>query len=81
MEDGGGAVDDGEFVEAGGDAAPLFELVEAAFDHVAAFVVAGVEGGWSAAAWSSPEPVAGLVGGFGDDRDDPATPKMASDRS
>lgn len=43
VEDGGGAVDDGEFVVAGGQAAPLFEVAEAALDDVALAVVAGIE--------------------------------------
>jgi hypothetical protein len=34
-EDGGGAVGDGEFVVAGGQAAPLFDGVESALDHIA----------------------------------------------
>jgi len=34
-------------VVAGGDAAPLFEPVEAAFDGVAVAVGLGVEGGWA----------------------------------
>ncbi|MDQ0378918.1 hypothetical protein [Amycolatopsis thermophila] len=38
MEEDGGAVDGGGFVEPGGDAAPLFELVDAALDDVAAAV-------------------------------------------
>jgi len=45
VEDDRGAVGDGEFVVAGGQAAPLFEQVDAAFDDVAAVVVARVEGG------------------------------------
>ena len=38
-EDGCGAVDDGEFVVAGGQAAPLLDGVEVSFDDVAALVV------------------------------------------
>lgn len=50
VEDCGGAVDGGEFVVAGGQATPLFEVGEAAFDDVALAVVERVEGGWPAAA-------------------------------
>lgn len=39
----------GSFGVAGGQAAELFEAVEAAFDHVALFVALGVEGRWSPA--------------------------------
>ena len=81
MEDGGCAVDDGELVEACGDAAPLFEVVEAAFDHVAALVIHVVEGGWSATSAASPQAMADLVGGFGDDGDDPAPAQVSADRS
>ena len=37
------AVDDGQFVIAGGQASPLFGGVESAFDDVAALVVCGIE--------------------------------------
>ena len=50
VEDCGGAVDDGEFVVAGGQAAPLLEVGEAAFDDVAVAVVAGVEAGRASSA-------------------------------
>lgn len=50
VEDGRGAVDDGEFVVAGCEAAPLFEVGKAAFDDVAFAVVGGIEAGWSSAA-------------------------------
>jgi hypothetical protein len=45
----GGLVADGELVEPGGDGSMAFESVDAAFDGVTAAVVAGVEGGWTAA--------------------------------
>ena len=35
----GGAVDDGEFVVAGGQAAPLLDVVEVSFNDVAALVI------------------------------------------
>jgi hypothetical protein len=50
VEDGGGSVDGGELVVAGGQAPPLREVAEAAFDDVAVAVVDGVERGWPAAA-------------------------------
>lgn len=43
VEDGGGSVGGSEFVVAGGQAAPLFEVGEAAFDDVAVAVVDRVE--------------------------------------
>lgn len=49
VEDGGAAVDDGEFVVAGCQPPPLFEVAEASFNDVAALVVFGVEGWWAAA--------------------------------
>ena len=49
VEDGGGSVDGGEFVVAGSQAAPLFEVAEAALDDVAFAVIGGVEGWWPAA--------------------------------
>ena len=50
VEYGGGAVDDGEFVVAGGEASPLLEVAEAAFDHVPAAVVDAVVADWPATA-------------------------------
>jgi hypothetical protein len=43
VEDGGGAVGQGQFVIAGGQASPLLDDVEAALDDVAALVVCSVE--------------------------------------
>ncbi|MDQ0378486.1 hypothetical protein [Amycolatopsis thermophila] len=54
MEDDRGTVDDGEFVVASGQAAPLCEQVEAAFDDIAAAVVYRVECRWPAAAEPRP---------------------------
>lgn len=48
MEDGAGAVGDGEFVVSGRDPAPLLDEREGSFDDVAVFVGVGVERGWSA---------------------------------
>jgi len=42
IEDGGGAVDDSEFVVAGGQSSPLFEVAEASLDHVPVAVVVSV---------------------------------------
>ena len=66
VEDGGGAVDDRELVVAGGESAPLLEVAEAAFDHVPAAVVVGVEAWWPATSGAAPLPVPCLVGGLGD---------------
>jgi len=50
VQDDGGAVGDGEFVVAGGQAAPLLDGVESALDHVAPLVIGGVEGRWAPSA-------------------------------
>jgi hypothetical protein len=63
-------------VVAGGQAAPVLESVEAAFDDVAAAVAVGVEVDWSAAAGASVLAVADLVGGFGDDGGDAARAQL-----
>ena len=60
-EDGGAAVDDGEFVVAGGQAAPLFDGVESAFDDVAALVICGVEGRWASTAGAASFAVRDLI--------------------
>ncbi len=49
VEDGAGAVDDGEFVVAGGQSPPLFEVTKAPLNNVACLVVFGVEGRWASA--------------------------------
>lgn len=69
----------GGLVVAGGDPAPLFEVVEAAFDDVAAFVGLGVEGGWAAAGAAAPCSVADLVFTFGDGAGDVMTPQPDAD--
>lgn len=56
---------DGLVVE-GGDAAPVFELVEAALHHVAALVALSVEDRRASARRAGAGPVAGLVGALGD---------------
>ena len=61
-EDGGGAVDDGEFVVSSGRASPLLDDVEAAFDDVAALVVCGVEGWWASSSGAPALAVRDLVG-------------------
>ena len=43
-QDNSGAVNDGEFVVAGGQAAPLFEQCEGSFDEIALLVACFVEG-------------------------------------
>lgn len=75
-----GEVGGGGFVVAGGQATPLLELVDAAFDGVALPVSLAVEG-WRA----PPEPapplaVRGLVRGLRDDCSDSAPSQVAADR-
>jgi hypothetical protein len=49
-EDDASAVDEGVFVVAGGEASPVLDVVEGAFDDVAVLVVGDVEGDGSPAA-------------------------------
>jgi hypothetical protein len=57
---------------AGGEAAELYESPEAAFDHVAALVDVGVEGGWAAASWVLVLAPGDLVDPFGAGERDPS---------
>jgi len=66
------AEDDGELVVAGGQAAPLLDLLVGPFDDVAVLVLLGVVADRAAAGRSATQPVLLLVGPFGDDRLDPA---------
>jgi len=68
----GPAPDEVALVIPGGHGAVLAELAERPLDHVALPVGDRVEGGRAAAFAAAPEPVAGLVGGLGDGRRDPA---------
>jgi len=72
----GGSVVGGEFVIAGGDSAEAFELVEAAFDDVAAPVDLLVE---AAAAPSAPGADGELVRSFGDGVGDLAPAQVGAD--
>ncbi len=63
----------GEFVGAHGQAAPLFEPVDAAFGNVALAIVLLVEGGWSAAVAASPPPMGLLIRRLWDRRADAAS--------
>lgn len=56
----------GGLVVAGGDASPVLQAVEAAFDHVALLVEVFAEGRRPSAAAAAPEPVADPVGPFRD---------------
>ncbi|GAB3821877.1 hypothetical protein GCM10028820_31350 [Tessaracoccus terricola] len=67
----GGCVADGEFVVAGGEAAVVFELVDAAFDGVAVLVEVCVEGGCSSTFGTAAFPVGDLVFRGGDGCADP----------
>lgn len=72
---------DGELVRSHGQAAPLFEVVDAPFDGVALLVGLGVEGRWAVSVAASPQPVADLVGRLGDDSADSASSEVIADRA
>lgn len=76
-----GLVGDGEFVGSHGQAAPLFEAVDAAFDGVPLFVGIGVEAGWPASKTTAPQAVANLVGRVRNDSADAAAAQMPADRA
>jgi hypothetical protein len=57
------------------------ELAEGPLDDVALLIGGSVEGGWPAAPSATPEPVAGLVRGFGDSGPDPAAAYVSTDRA
>lgn len=80
MEQDRGVVDEGEFVVAGGQSAPLLEQVKPSFDHGAAAIVPCVECRWAPAAGTAPCAVPGLIGRFGDHRDNAASTQMPPDR-
>ncbi|GAB2985545.1 hypothetical protein GCM10027184_41890 [Saccharothrix stipae] len=63
----------------GGDGTELLEPVEAAFDHVAAFVGGAVEGRWASAGPAASQPVGLLVAAFGDGGRDAASAQMGAD--
>ena len=67
-------------VVAGGQAAPLLEQAEGAFDDVAALVPVGVVGDRAPTGGAAALAVALLVAGLGDDRDDAAAAQLGSDR-
>lgn len=67
----------GEFVGAHGNAAPMFEPVDAAFARVAEAVSTTVEGDRAAAAPAAALPVGLLVTRFGNDRADSAPAQVA----
>jgi hypothetical protein len=68
----GGCVADGEFVVSGGEAAVVFEDVDAAFDGVPVAVDDWVECWWPSAVGASVGAVSGLVGRNWDGCLDPA---------
>lgn len=76
-----GAVVACEFVVAGGEAAPLLDVAESAFDDVAASVVGSVERGWSTASGSAPLAVSDLIAGLGNYRCDAAGTQVTADRA
>lgn len=69
----------GGLVVAGGDGAVLLEAVEAAFDHVAASVGGGVEGGRSAAGSDGLASMGLQVDAFRDGRGDAAVAEVCTD--
>jgi len=69
----------GKFVGSHGQAAPLIESGDAAFDGIALFVCHGVEAGRAASSTASPEAVSDLVGGLRDDGPDAASSEMRAD--
>jgi hypothetical protein len=60
-EHGCGAVDDGEFVVAGGQSAPLLDDVEVSLNDVAALVVLGIKGRRSSTAGAASFAVSDLI--------------------
>jgi len=80
VDDDGGQGDAAEVGQgvAGGDAAPLLEPVEAAFDGVAVAIELGVEGGWAPAGGALVLAVGNLVAAFGDGVLDPSFPQVGS---
>lgn len=76
-----GLVGDGELVRSHGQAAPLFEPVDASLDRVALPVCLGVESGWAATGAASPQTVTDLVGRLGNDCADPTAADVLSDRA
>lgn len=75
-----GLVGKGEFVGSHGQAPPLFESGDAAFDGVAFFVCLAVEARRAASGTASPEAVTDLVGGLRDDSSDAAPAEMRGSR-
>jgi hypothetical protein len=71
-----GLIGEGKFVGSHGQAAPLLESGDAAFDGIALFVCLGVEAGRAASSAASPEAVSDLVGGLRDDGPDAASSEM-----
>src|SRR4029077_7137430 len=75
---GAAAVDECEFVVAGGQPAPLFDGVKAAFDDVAVLVICRIECWRPAARAAAPLPVGDLIRRFGYDRGDAAPAQMSA---
>lgn len=74
-----GLVGDREFVGSCGQAAPLFEAVDAPLDGVPLLVCLAVEAGRAATESASSQAVADLVGRLWDDRTDAPAPQVAAD--
>lgn len=76
-----GLVGSGELVRSHGQAAPLLEPVDAAFDRVALLVRFGVESGRPASGAASPQTMADLVGRLGNDSANSASAEVTPDRA
>src|ERR1022692_3982497 len=77
----GSAPDEVAFVIPGSNGPVLAELAEGALDGVALLIGGRVEGSRPPALAAAPEPVAGLVSGFGDSRFDAASAQVNADRA
>jgi hypothetical protein len=74
-----GLVGDGKLVGSCGQAAPLFEAVDAPLNAVALLVCLAVEAGRTATKSALPQAVADLVGRLRDDRTDAPAPQVGAD--
>lgn len=76
-----GLIGDGEFVASCGQAAPLFEAVDAPLDGVALLVGIGIEAGRTATLAAPPQTVPDLVRRLRNDRADLSATQVAADRA
>ncbi|GGZ37468.1 hypothetical protein GCM10010365_67740 [Streptomyces poonensis] len=76
-----GLVGDGELVGSHGQAAPLFEPVDAPFDRIALPLCLGIKSGRATAGAASPQTVTDLAGRLRDDGTDSAPTEMTAHRT